>query len=89
MIKKSWLAGIEDEEKQKEIIEIYNEAILFRKKLSEILKKKAASNRKSSISKEGYNLSSWPYLQADGVGYERAIAEVISLLDTPDVSNVD
>lgn len=52
----------------------------FRKLLIDHLNKKIEIGREDTVKKDKYNLASWPYLQADSVGYERALREVISLL---------
>jgi hypothetical protein len=53
---------------------------LMRKKLEELLNKKIEASLVNSRSKDNYSLAGWPYLQADSVGYERALKEVISLI---------
>lgn len=53
-----------------------------RQKISEVLREKILTNNKLTRSKDAYGVSNWAYLQADGVGYERALTEVISLLSS-------
>lgn len=53
---------------------------VVRKRLVEIAEDKLESSVKESRSKENYESISWPYLQADCRGYERALQEIISLL---------
>lgn len=51
-----------------------------RKRIAEVLQKKIDSNHVYATSKDRYDSPSWPYLQADSVGYTRAIKEIISLI---------
>lgn len=52
----------------------------FRERLIAVLDGKKDSLRKEVVSKTSYDSPAWAYLQADAIGYERAISEVISLL---------
>lgn len=52
----------------------------LRKRIRELLKEKADTSVAASRSKDGYNNPSWAYLQADAIGYQRAMHEIISLL---------
>lgn len=52
----------------------------LRNRLIQLSREKIDTARRSNISKEGYANPSWAYQQADGIGYERALLEVISLL---------
>ena len=62
-------------------------AKFFRKTLIEVLNEKIESLRVKTSSSSAYNSPSWPYMQADGVGYERAMREVISLLSEEKLKN--
>ena len=53
---------------------------VVRHRLIQIAEEKMASSLKESRNKETYESVSWPYLQADCRGYERALQEIISLL---------
>ena len=53
---------------------------VVRKRLIKIAEDKMESSVKESRNKENYESVSWPYLQADCRGYERALQEIISLL---------
>lgn len=52
----------------------------LRKRLVELLIKKQEHSYNERISKSAYDNPNWSLLQADQVGYERAMKEVISLL---------
>lgn len=53
---------------------------MLRKQLVELLKDKQAKAYTERLSKSNYESPNWGFIQADGVGYERAINELISLL---------
>lgn len=78
-MKTSWLAGCTPEQ-AKTIRSDFSGSVYIRKRLSEILGEKISSSMSSTRKKDCYASASWPYLQADAVGYERALTEVISLL---------
>lgn len=56
-------------------------AAILRERLQTLLNEKSKLSRDVSISKDAYINPNWAYLQADARGYERALNEVISLLD--------
>jgi hypothetical protein len=51
-----------------------------RKRLEELLREKIESKRNGARSDENYSSPNWTLLQADAIGYERALFEVISLI---------
>lgn len=53
---------------------------VLRKRLVELLKERQEKSYNERISKNAYDSPNWSLIQADGVGYERAINELISLL---------
>lgn len=83
-MKTAWTAGLKEQEK-KEVIEDFKASPALRARLTQMLTKKIDSERGSSLSKISYDSPSWPYLQADTNGYERALREVISLLEEKEV----
>lgn len=64
----------------KEIKGDFKSSFLLRKRLITLLEEKVENARKGIRSKDQYSSPSWAYLMADGVGYERALHEVINLL---------
>lgn len=46
----------------------------------EILQKKLEASQKEMLTKEGYSSASWPYLQADLLGEQRAYATILDLI---------
>lgn len=78
-MKTSWIAGCTPEETQI-IRSDFKGSIYIRKRLETLLQEKINSSMSSTRKKDCYASASWPYLQADAVGYERALTEVISLI---------
>lgn len=83
-MKTEWTSGLKPDAK-KEIVEDFNSVPALRARLIDILEKKIRSNASSRTSTDAYALPSWPMFQADGVGYERALRQVISLLESKSV----
>lgn len=79
-MKTTWSKGLNAERAQ-EISREFTEARLLRRRLSELLEEKLKSKHVESRSKEGYASPSWAYFQADAIGYERAITEILSILE--------
>lgn len=57
----------------------FKSSFIIRKRIVEVLRDKIENSRKGLLT--DYESPSWAYRQADGVGYERALREVISLLE--------
>jgi hypothetical protein len=83
-MKKNWTAGLTPQHAE-EITHSFNAGVELRKRLSRLLEDKITAKRKETISKDAYASPSWAYLQADAVGYERALNEVISLISSETV----
>jgi uncharacterized protein YprB with RNaseH-like and TPR domain len=81
------LSGL-TEDQQDEMRQTFAHSVVLRQQLIKILTKKAKDARSASTSKDAYNIPNWAYLQADTVGYERALAEVCSLLSHADDGDV-
>lgn len=80
----TWTAGLTKEEAN-EVRSSFDAAAFLRKRLSDMLEDKINSQRKESLSKAKYENASWAYYQADVIGYERALNEVISLISSTSV----
>lgn len=78
-MKTSLTAGLNAQEKE-ELISSFLASGRFRERLEALLRKKMDANLKEVRSKDAYGIANWAYLQADAVGYERALEEVCSLL---------
>lgn len=75
-------------EKAKELESDFKASAFLRERLSAILEDKNNALRREIRQKNMYESPSWAYIQADAVGYERAIYEVISLISTDSVDKV-
>lgn len=78
-MKVTWTKGLEPEH-IKELKADFLSSHLVRKRLIEMLEEKAKSAERGSRSKDSYDSPNWAYLQADNVGYKRALYEIIALL---------
>ncbi len=78
-MKTTWTKGLNPQEKE-EVTQEYLSSARFRAKLRDILQDKANEMRAKARSSESYVSANWAYQQADAIGYERAIFEVISLI---------
>lgn len=80
-MKQSWTKGL-DEQVQKDIKQNFNESVVMRKRLTQILSDKISSSNREGRMKDLYEMTNWPYLQADKRGYERAMQEIIDLISS-------
>lgn len=78
-MKSSWIAGL-TKDQEKELRADYISAFGMRKRLVELLNKKIDVKRESVLSIDQYASPSWSMLQADAIGYERAMKEIILLI---------
>ena len=78
-MKISWTKGLDDQQKT-DVEQSFNSATLLRRRLIEVLEDKISSTATVARSKSSYDIPNWPYLQADYVGYERALYEIIELV---------
>ena len=78
-MKTIWTKGL-DKESADEIRQVYSGSARFRAKLVELLTEKANSRRAGALSEESYVSPNWAYQQADAIGSERALKEIISLI---------
>jgi hypothetical protein len=70
-----------DADKTKEMIMDFKAAVYLRRRLTDLLQKDIEARRRETASKLSYDNPNWTYLQADAMGYERALRELISLLE--------
>lgn len=82
-MKKNWTAGL-DNGYAEDVINAYKSSTILRRRLSELLQDKISESTKTAISKVTYNNPNWSYLQADNVGYIRAITEILGLIEEKD-----
>lgn len=77
---KIWFKGIEPDYVS-EIRGDYASSFITRKRLTQILEDKKESNMKGCLSKDNYDSPNWAMIQADNIGYQRALEEIIKLLE--------
>lgn len=85
-MKTCWTKGLESNQ-QPEMKQQFKEALVVRKRLQALLEEKIDESVRESRGKAGYASPAWPYKQADHRGYERALAEVISMISEGAVEN--
>ena len=78
-MKVSWTKN-QSKDKAKGITQNFKEASLMRGRLKELLLEKIDLSNKESRAKGSYANTSWPFIQADARGYERALQEIIELI---------
>lgn len=78
-MKTLWLSDVEEGLKD-EVKKSFNSSKIMRNRLVAMLEGKIKSTHTKMRSDKGYNVAHWPLLQADSIGYERALVEVINLL---------
>ena len=78
-MKTNWTVGMDTA--QKTIMKSdFEGSAGMRVRLEQLLRDKIDSKRNSARSDENYSSPNWTLLQADAIGYERALFEVISLI---------
>lgn len=80
-MKVSWTKGL-DRQVQKDIEQNFKESSVMRRRLKQLLLDRIESSAKEGRLKDLYESPSWPYLQADKRGYERAMQEIIDLISS-------
>ncbi len=63
-----------------EMVSSFNAAGRLRERLETICRDKQETARKGRMQEEAYQSPNWSLLQADYIGYARALEEIISLL---------
>lgn len=79
-MKTSWTKGLAAQKKD-EMEREFKSSSLLRERLTTILNEKLRVKNAEMRNDTEYEKASWPYLQADSRGYERALYEVISLIE--------
>lgn len=86
-MKTAILAGLNEEQKD-EMRQTFAHSVVLRQQLIKLLSKKINDARREVTSKDAYGIANWAFLQADTVGYERGLSEVISLLSQSNEGDV-
>lgn len=79
-MKTAWTSGLKGRDKDS-MEGAYERSSLVRKRLRYLIESKLKSESKEVRSKEGYDSPNWAYRQADSKGYERAMHEILSLIE--------
>lgn len=79
-MKTVWLKGITNPDQKREVRQEYIKSAPTRIRLKEMLEDKIASARNQSRKESSYESPNWALMQADTIGYERALSEVISII---------
>lgn len=75
-----WTEGLDTQNKS-DITQAFKESALFRRRLKEIIELEIEAQRKTQCSKGLYDSANWQFLQADKMGYERALRDIISWIE--------
>lgn len=78
-MKTSWTKGLNATESE-DLKGNFGGSALTRNRLADLLSLKISSSQTNASTKILYDNPNWAYLQADQRGYERALHEVVSLL---------
>ena len=78
-MKTVWTASVKDRQVKEDIKASFKASTVVRRRLKEMCQGKVESS--FSLSKDSYDCPNWTYKQADTVGYQRALKEIMSLLD--------
>jgi len=79
-MKLTWTKGL-SKDKADEVRRDFEASAIMRGRLKDILEERVRISYEDSRSKDAYQSPSWAYLQADARGYERAISEILSLIE--------
>lgn len=79
-MKISWTEGL-DPEVALNIRGDFKSSLLIRRRLKKMLLDKIDATRASARNKVNYDNSNWDNFIADSLGYERALYDIISLID--------
>lgn len=79
-MKTVWTEGLEPDA-SKELVGDFISSHLVRKRLTQIIRDKIDTKRASVRKDSNYEKPAWAEYVADSIGYERALEEIISLLE--------
>jgi hypothetical protein len=79
-MKLSWTSGL-NKEHASDVRINFKESLVVRRRLVKMLEDMTDASTKASRSKLLYDNPNWALLQADQRGYERALSEIIKLID--------
>lgn len=80
-LKNAWLSDFKDEQVRTLMRQQIAASSPVLERLMAIIDGMAASAEAAHLSKGGYDSPNWAYMQADHIGYMRALKEIKELLD--------
>ena len=83
-MKTVWTKGLSVQDKH-EIEAGFAACAQVRQRLETLINEKVKTKRKEVVGVDAYQSPAWAYLQADAIGYERAMKEIISLISSSSV----
>ena len=84
-MKIAWTSGL-PKERATEMRREFASSVILRERLTKLANDKIENRRRVSRSTDLYDKASWAYQQADSIGYERALCEIISLISNDSVT---
>jgi len=78
-MKTNWLTGL-DADKKKDLTAQFNASVLLRERLSKLCINLTNAQRNKSLTLTNYDEPNWALKQADLIGYERAMKDIVNLL---------
>lgn len=76
-----WISHLKDSKERADFEGYVRNSVSLFERLKEIIDNKIDTARKEGLSSKSYDKPSWPMYQADKVGYERALREILELID--------
>lgn len=78
----AWTKGLrKGSQEDLDVRAAYAESFILRKRLHEVLMLKLETKIKAAMSNDQFDSPSWAFLQAESIGYSKAIKDIITLLD--------
>lgn len=81
----AWTKGLrKGSQEDKDIRALYAESFILRKRLLTILQDKFDIKVKAAMNSDNFDSPSWAYVQAESIGYAKALKEIMTILDASD-----
>ncbi|HET8689238.1 MAG TPA: hypothetical protein VFM18_21715 [Methanosarcina sp.] len=78
-MKTTWTKGLTGQDKE-EMQSLFHSSARLRSRIKLMIEEKINASRTKSVSEDAYDTPNWALKQADAIGYERALKEIISLM---------
>lgn len=76
----SWLRGLE-EQVSKDTLQNFKESAVMRRRFRQLIENEIETVRSEMRNKEDFSNASWPFQQANHLGYERALFKILKYLE--------